>query len=88
MTGVQTCALPIFQQVTKAGVFVGSNRLKHMVDAMAEMRRESEKDGGGTYIEFSKNRNGNVAVKLAYQLTGSNIIYSNVEPNKNEENEE
>ena len=78
----------LIQQVTKAGVFVGSNKLKHMVDAMAEMRRESEKDGGGTYIEFSKNRNGNVAVKLAYQLTGSNIIYSNVEPNKDEENEE
>ena len=56
-----------------------------MVDAMAEMRRESDKDGGGTYIEFSKNRNGNVAVRLAYQLTGSSIIYSNVEPNKEEE---
>lgn len=75
----------LIQQVTKAGVFVGSNKLKHMVDAMAEMRRESDKDGGGTYIEFSKNRNGNVAVRLAYQLTGSSIIYSNIEPNKEEE---
>ena len=36
----------------------------------------------------SKNRNGNVAVKLAYQLTGNSIVYSNVEPNKDEENEE
>lgn len=69
----------LIQQVTKAGVFVGSNKMKHMVDAMAEMRRESERDGGGTYIEFSKNRNGNVAIKLYYQLTGSRIIYSNIE---------
>ena len=69
----------LIQQVTKAGIFVGSNKMKHMVDAMAEMRRESERDGGGTYIEFSKNRNGNVATKLYYQLTGSSVIYSNIE---------
>ena len=69
----------LIQQVTKAGIFVGSNKMKHMVDAMAEMRRESERDGGGTYIEFSKNRNGNVATKLYYQLTGSSVIYSNLE---------
>ena len=58
-----------------------------MVDAMAEMRRESERDGGGTYIEFSKNRNGNVATKLYYQLTGSQIIYSNIEAVVEEEAE-
>lgn len=69
----------LIQQVTKAGVFVGSNKMKHMMDAMGEMRRMSERDGGGTYIEFTKNRNGNVNVKLFYQLTGTQIIYSNLE---------
>ena len=69
----------LIQQVTKGGVFVGSNKLKHMMDAAAEMRREKESDGGGTYIEFTKNRNGNVGVKCYYQLTGTQIIYSNIE---------
>jgi len=75
----------LIQQVTKAGVFVGSNKMKHMVDAMGEMRRDKESDGGGTYIEFSKNRNGHVAVKLSYQLTGSSIVYSNIEARVEEE---
>jgi DNA repair protein RadA/Sms len=68
----------LIQQVTKAGVFVGSNKLKHLTDAMAEMRRESERDGGASYIEFTKNRNGSVNNKLYFQLTGTQIIYSNL----------
>ena len=40
-----------------------------------EMRRESEKNGGGTYIEFSKNRNGNVGIKFGYQLQNDSIYY-------------
>ena len=68
----------LIQQVTKAGVFVGSNKLKHMTDAMMEMRRESERDGGGTYMEFTKNRNGEVANKLYFQLTGTQIVYGNL----------
>jgi predicted ATP-dependent serine protease len=63
------------QQVTKAGEFVGSNKLKHLFDAMGEMRRESERDGGGTYITFSKNRNGNVGMKFGYQLSNGEISY-------------
>ena len=45
----------LIQQVTKSGVFAGSNKLKHLVDAMGEMRRETERDGSGTYINFIKN---------------------------------
>lgn len=68
----------IIQQVTKAGVFVGSNKLKHMFDAMGEMRKESEKDGGGTYITFSKNRNGSAGIKFGYQLSNNSIDYGTV----------
>ena len=68
----------LIQQVTKAGVFVGSNKLKHLTDGMMEMRRESDRDGGGTYMEFTKNRNGIVGDKLYFQLTGTQIIYSNI----------
>lgn len=63
------------QQVTKQGEFVGSNKLKHLFDAMGEMRRESERDGGGTYITFTKNRNGNVGIKFGYTLSQGAISY-------------
>ena len=63
------------QQVTKQGEFVGSNKLKHLFDAMGEMRRESERDGGGTYITFTKNRNGNAGMKFGYQLSNNEISY-------------
>jgi|TARA_R110000796_G_scaffold93095_1_gene197516 DNA repair protein RadA/Sms len=65
----------LIQQVTKAGEFVGSNKLKHMTDAMLEMRKESDKDGGGTYLEFTKNRNGSVNQRLSFSLMNSKIEY-------------
>jgi predicted ATP-dependent serine protease len=65
----------LIQQVTKSGEFVGSNKLKHMTDAMMEMRKESDRDGGGTYMNFIKNRNGNVDVKFGYQLNNDHIYY-------------
>jgi DNA repair protein RadA/Sms len=65
----------LIQQVTKAGEFVGSNKLKHMTDAMMEMRRESERDGGGTHMIFTKNRNGFVDRKFGYQLNNNKIYY-------------
>ena len=63
------------QQVTKQGEFVGSNKLKHLFDAMGVMRRESERNGGGTYFMFEKNRNGNVGVKFGYELSQGTISY-------------
>jgi predicted ATP-dependent serine protease len=68
----------IIQQVTKSGEFVGSNKLKHMFDAMGEMRKNSDRDGGGTYITFSKNRNGNSGIKFGYELNESTIYYGTV----------
>lgn len=65
----------LIQQVTKHGIFVGSNKLKHIVDAHMEMRRESPKDGGGTYIVFTKNRSGQADIKWPYQLTNTDIYY-------------
>lgn len=65
----------LVQQVTKAGVFVGSNKLKHITDAHMELRRESERDGGGTYLVFSKNRNGQAGIRFGYQLGNNEISY-------------
>jgi len=77
----------LIQQVTKSGVFVGSNKLKHLMDASAEIRRESDRSGGGSYIMFNKNRNGMVDKKLYFQLTGTQIVYSNIEAEEEVEEE-
>jgi predicted ATP-dependent serine protease len=68
----------LIQQVTKGGVFVGSNALKHLVDAFMEMRREGARAGGGSYMEFNKNRNGQVGVRLPYELDANKIIYRQI----------
>lgn len=65
----------LIQQVTKMGVFVGSNKLKHITDAHLEMKRESGRDGGGTYMIFTKNRNGQSGIRFSYQLNNSEIHY-------------
>ena len=72
------------QQVTKQGEFVGSNKLKHLFDAMGEMRKESEKNGGGTYITFSKNRNGQVGTRFNYVLNANSISYGTVYKSEDE----
>ena len=72
--GVHTSML-LIQQVTKSGVFVGSNKMKHITDAHMEIRRYSERDGGGTYIEFSKNRNGQAGMRFGYILSNDRIEY-------------
>lgn len=68
----------LIQQVTKAGVFVGSNKMKHITDAHLEMKRESEREGGGTYLMFTKNRNGQAGIKFSYQLANNEIYYGQV----------
>lgn len=68
----------LIQQVTKAGVFVGSNKMKHITDAHLEMKRESDRDGGGTYLYFAKNRNGQAGVRFGYQLASDGIYYGSI----------
>lgn len=74
-TGKRYTTFLLIQQVTKNGIFVGSNKLKHITDAHMEMRRDSDNDGGGTYIMFSKNRNGAAGVRYNYRLGASQITY-------------
>ena len=67
--GINTTFLTI-QQVTKSGAFVGSNRLKHMITAMMELRLDNQKNiYSDRYITFSKHRRGDVGVKLYYNLS-------------------
>lgn len=66
----------LIQQVTKGGVFVGSNKLKHMMDAALELRRDPKTEQ--TSLEFTKNRNGNVNIKFGFQILNSSIYYGTV----------
>lgn len=77
----------LIQQVTKAGVFVGSNKMKHITDAHLEMKRASEREGGGTYLVFTKNRNGQSGVKFSYQLANNEIYYGELVDEESEEQE-
>lgn len=63
------------QQVTKSGNFVGSNRLKHSITAMMELRLDNPKNiYSDRYISFSKHRRGDVGVKLYYNLSSTGDV--------------
>ena len=66
--GLNTTFLTI-QQVTKSGNFIGSNRLKHSITAMMELRFDNPRNVfSDRYVVFSKHRRGDVGVRLYYNL--------------------
>lgn len=79
----------VIQQVTKGGVFVGSNRIKHMTSGMLHLTRNKQDDS--TTMDFSKNRVGNVGQPLRYAIGRDFIDYSpyeSIEVPNDEEREE
>ena len=65
------------QQMTKAGEFAGSNRIKHMTSSMAALRFDGRGRDAERYIEFSKNRRGPVGDKVYFNLhRGGRVDYS------------
>ena len=62
------------QQETKAGDFAGSNRLKHMTDAMCHVERS--KDGLERSMHFSKNRDCDKDFKLHFSIYQDSVHYS------------
>ena len=64
------------QQVTKRVAFIGTNRLKHMITAMMELRLDNPKNVySDRYVVFSKHRRGDVGVKLYYSLSCTGDVY-------------
>ena len=55
-------------QLSKGGTFVGSNKLKHMTTAMMLLDWDGNENSGRRFMEFSKNRTGQVGKKLYYEL--------------------
>jgi len=77
----------IIQQVTKGGVFVGSNRLKHNTTGMLEIR--FDKDVEGAYLMFTKNRRGQAYEKLYFSLKSTgDVDYFHMEMTSEEELED
>ena len=68
------------QQVTKSGAFIGSNRLKHSITAMMELRLENPKNVySDRYAVFTKHRRGDVGVRLYYDLSTTGDVFFNEE---------
>jgi predicted ATP-dependent serine protease len=70
------------QQVTKAGEFVGSNRLKHMTDAMCHIDHSKDKLERSMY--FSKNRDCDKDFKIFFAINKENVYYSYAEQKEND----
>ena len=66
---INTCFL-VIQQVTKMGVFAGSNRFKHMMTGMAHMKFTPD----GRIFFFSKNRRGGLHDARLFNLAARNRI--------------
>ena len=62
------------QQVTKAGDFAGSNRLKHMTEAMCHLERIKDSDSRKVY--FSKNRDNSIDFHITYRIGLNQVEYS------------
>lgn len=59
------------QQVTKDGVFVGSNKLKHNTTGMMELRFTPD---GKRFAVFTKNRRGEVNKRLFFDLSSTGDV--------------
>ena len=57
-------------QLSKGGTFVGSNKISHLATAMMYIKWDGNENSGKRYMEFVKNRGGDVNKKLYYDLEG------------------
>ena len=64
------------QQVTKEGVFLGSNKLKHNTTGMMELRFDKD---GTRYVMFTKNRRGEVNIKMQFDLSSTGDVKYDLE---------
>lgn len=55
-------------QLSKGGTFVGSNKLKHMTTAMLHLDWKGSENSSERFMEFSKNRTGQVGQKMFFNF--------------------
>jgi hypothetical protein len=70
-------------QVTKGGIFVGSNTIKHATQGMLELRMDQS---GQSYMSFSKNRRGSAGKRMYYSLAKSGDVFYDEKRYNNDEN--
>jgi DNA repair protein RadA/Sms len=75
----------MIQQATKGGVFVGSNRLKHMTTGMIHANFEDLQLQDEMFLVCSKNRRGRVHKKLYYTLNTTGDVEYNLKRFKRDE---
>tara|TARA_R110001583_G_scaffold43789_1_gene139136 strand:- start:417 stop:1229 length:813 start_codon:yes stop_codon:yes gene_type:complete len=78
-TNKKHTAFICIQQMTKGGDFAGSNRIKHMTTAMAHLKFDGRGRDAQRYIEFDKNRRGDVGDKIFFSLFRPNNVEYNFE---------
>lgn len=64
------------QQVAKNGVFVGSNRLKHMTDAMCHVSKGESMSNDQRTLHFSKNRDCDKDWKIYFAINKDAVYYA------------
>ena len=72
------------QQVTKNGIFVGSNKLKHNTTGMLEIRMDQK--SSTPYLMFEKNRRGSVNKRMFYNLAANGDVQYDLKRFNNDEN--
>ena len=72
------------QQVTKGGVFVGTNKLKHNTTGMLEIRMDQK--SSSPYLMFEKNRRGSVNKRMFYTLSVEGDVQYDLKRFNNDEN--
>ena len=65
-------AFLVIQQVTKGGVFRGSNSLKHNTTAFLEIRSD---EFDKPFLEFVKNRRGPSYIRLYFSFIENGVLY-------------
>jgi predicted ATP-dependent serine protease len=74
----------VIQQVTKGGVFVGTNKLKHNTTGMLEIRMDVK--SSVPYLMFNKNRRGSAGKKMYYSLAANGDVEYDLKRFNNDEN--
>lgn len=74
------------QQVNKGGVFVGSNKMKHMMTGMMEIRFADENNQDERFVVFTKNRRGHVGKQMFFDLNAVGDVVYDTERFKKSEN--
>lgn len=69
----------LINQVTKTtGEAVGSNKIKHLCDMSLQLARRNKRDGNGSFMKFSKNREGAAEIDMNFHVYNDKVFYGEI----------